>query len=403
MKKPVLTIFYQYNPWNSSIGGIQTVINSFIKYAPSNFDLRMVGTCEAASEVGKWQHLEYAGRQVSFLPIIAVEDDNVRQIIPTTLRYTAALRGQNLASDFMHFHRLEPTVAALKWRGDKTFFIHNDIQEKMYPADSQKKMLWAYFPAAYFALEKLLIRQFTHIYSCNTKATKFYQQKHPNLSERITYLKNAVDTGIFYPPQAEESIQKREAIANQLNLPITTKFILFAGRLHPQKDPILLIRAFAALNEPDTHLLIVGDGELAEAIDSEIITCGLSERITLMGSLKQEQLFDLYCVASVFVLSSFFEGLPIAALEALACGTPIVTTNCGETPHLLTAESGVVVRERTPEAIAAALSQVLQNPTTYTPRACINVAQPYTAKAVVGDVYQHMLSRWEEKTLTTSQ
>ncbi|MEM8829722.1 MAG: glycosyltransferase family 4 protein [Cyanobacteria bacterium P01_G01_bin.19] len=403
MKKPVLTIFYQYNPWASSIGGIQTVINSFIKYAPSNFELRMVGTCEDSSQVGEWQYLEYAGRKVSFFPIIAIKDDNIRHLIPTTVKYTAALLRLNLASDFMHFHRLEPTVAALKWKGNKTFFIHNDIEEKMNPADSRNKMLWAYFPAVYFALEKMLIQQFARIYSCNNKASKFYQQKYPNLSERITYLKNAVDTDIFHPLQAEQLLQKREELAKQLNLSINTKFILFAGRLHPQKDPVLLVKAFAALAEPDAHLLIVGDGELAEAVRSEVVACGLSKRVSLMGSLKQEQLFDLYCIASVFALSSVYEGLPIAVLEALACGTPIVTTNCGETPNLLTVQTGVVARERSPEAIAAALSQVLQNPAIYPAEDCVRVARPYTAKAVVRDVYQDMFDHWEAAKLPSSR
>jgi hypothetical protein len=44
MEKPVLTIFYQYNPWHATIGGIQTVISLFIKYAPNEFEVRLVGT-----------------------------------------------------------------------------------------------------------------------------------------------------------------------------------------------------------------------------------------------------------------------------------------------------------------------------------------------------------------------
>ena len=403
MKKPVLTIFYQFNPWNSSIGGIQTMIRSFIKYAPSKFEIRMVGICEAAAGVGKWQELEYAGTKVKFLPVIAVDNDDVRKLVPTTLKYTSALRKHNLSSDFMHFHRLEPTVAALKWQGDKTLFIYNDIQEKVGSTKGINKMLLGGFPVVYFALEKLLIQQIDRIYSDNTKVHKFYRQRYPDLAERITYLKNAVDTEIFHPPTVEESLRKREILARQLDLSANTKFVLFAGRLHPQKDPILLLRAFAALLEPDTHLLIVGEGELAEAIRSEILTLGLGERVSLMGALEQAKLSDLYCVANVFVLSSLYEGLPFAVLEALACGTPVVTTNCGETPNLLTAQSGVVARERSPEALAAALSQVLQNPTVYTFEACVKVAQPHTAKAVVTDVYQHMLVRWEEKQLATSR
>lgn len=399
MHQPILTIFYQFNPWNSSIGGIQTVIRSFLKYAPSKFEIQMIGTCEVASQVGKWQDLDYLGTRVKFLPVIAVRDDNVRQVIPTTLKYVSALWKWNFAADFMHFHRIEVALAAFNWQGDKIFFLHNDIQEQMSSANSKNAMLWKYFPTGYFALEKLLIPQFAHIYSCNTKATKFYQQRYPKIAEGISYLKNAVDTEIFHPLPLAERVEKCQALGQKLNLPTTTKFVLFAGRLHPQKDPILIVRAFANLSEPDAHLLIVGDGELAKTVSSEVLASGLSERVTLMGALEQEQLVDLYCVASVFVLSSLYEGLPIAVLEALACGTPIVTTDCGETPNLLTAQSGVVAQERTPEALAAALSQILQNPLAYPPDASVSVAQPYSAKAVVRDVYQQMLGRWEEKNL----
>jgi hypothetical protein len=43
-RKPILTIFFQFNPWKTSLGGIQTIIRSFIKYAPDTFDIRLVGT-----------------------------------------------------------------------------------------------------------------------------------------------------------------------------------------------------------------------------------------------------------------------------------------------------------------------------------------------------------------------
>src|SRR3712207_4314765 len=118
MRKPVLTIFYQFNPWYATIGGIQTVISLFIKYAPSEFEVRLVGNGNDPSQpTGKWQEAELAGRAVRFLPLFTLQDDNVRSLVPTTIKYTAALIGRCFASDFMHFHRLEPTLAALHWRG----------------------------------------------------------------------------------------------------------------------------------------------------------------------------------------------------------------------------------------------------------------------------------------------
>ena len=60
MRKPVLTIFYQYNPWHSSIGGIQTLISSFIKYAPDEFEIRLVGVGDRLTKkIGVWQQLPH--------------------------------------------------------------------------------------------------------------------------------------------------------------------------------------------------------------------------------------------------------------------------------------------------------------------------------------------------------
>lgn len=396
MRKPVLTIFYQFNPWNSSIGGIQSLIKVFIKYAPQEFDLRLVGTgTDKFQPILKWQTAELAGREISFLPLFTLENDNVRGRIPTTLKYTAALLRRDLASDFMHFHRLEPSLAAGNWQGEKTLFIHNDIHTQMQTVGDKKTILWRRFPAAYFALERLLIRQFSQILSCNTEAAQFYRQRYPQISDRISYIKNFFDNETFYPlTQAQRQTQRLE-LAHKLGLAQETNFILFAGRLHPQKDPLLLIRAFAVLNQPHTHLLIAGDGELAGAVRAEITRWGLGERVTMLGAITQEELAQLHRIAHVFVLCSAYEGLPLVVLEALASGTPVVTTKCGETPKLLTADSGVVCEQPTPDCIADALRRVLLHPENYLIASCVGTAKPFAADNVMGNIYGEMLNRWQ--------
>ncbi|MGB7444916.1 MAG: glycosyltransferase family 4 protein [Coleofasciculaceae cyanobacterium] len=397
MRKPILTIFYQFNPWNTSIGGIQTVIRSFLKYAPDEFEVRLVGTGEPNSPVGVWQEAEFAGRLIKFMPLFTLQDDNVRKLIPTTIKYTTALLGNCFASDFMHFHRLEPSLATLNWQGDKTLFLHNDIQKQMDIKSGNKAILWQYFPAGYFALEGFLIKQFNQIFSCNTEAAQFYQQRYPALSERVAFLKNTVDNEIFYPLDSKGREEKRKGFAQQLGLPEQTRFILFAGRLHPQKDPVLLVRSIAALDEDNIHLLIAGDGELADEVSAEIERLKLAKRVTMLGSVVQEELANLHHLCSAFVLSSVYEGLPLVVLEALSCGTPVVTTKCGETPKLLTPESGVVCEERTPVAIANALRKVVQHPEHYPIDSCVRAAKPYSARTVVSNVYGQMLQRWQQK------
>jgi len=398
MRKPVLTIFYQYNPWHTSIGGIQTLINTFIKYAPSEFEVRLVGTASDSSQtLGKWQEAEFAGREISFLPILKIEDDNVRGLIPTTVKYTAALLGRSLSSDFLHFHRLEPSLAAMNWQGEKTIFIHNDIHTQMETVADRKAILWRRFPAAYFALESILIRQFHQILSCNTDAAQFYRQRYPQLQDRVAFIKNSFDNEVFYFESQSQREANRRELAVQMGLDEETRFILFAGRLHPQKDPVLLIRAFAALNQPHTHLLIAGDGELATPVRQEIEQLGLSGHVTMLGALKQPELARLHRLSSAFVLSSAYEGLPLVVLEALASGTPVVTTKCGETPKLLHPDSGIVCEQRTPECIADALRRILLQPQDYPSEACVRTAQPFAARTVVRDVYGDMLNRWQLK------
>ncbi|ARV57662.1 glycoside hydrolase [Nostocales cyanobacterium HT-58-2] len=398
MRKPVLTIFYQFNPWNATIGGIQTLINTFIKYAPSEFQVRLVGTGDDPKKpLGEWQQAEFAGREISFLPLFTLQNDNVRNLIPTTLKYTTALLGQCFASDFMHFHRIEPTIAALNWQGEKTLFIHNDIRTQMQAAGNKKAILWRRFPAAYFALESLLIRQFSQILSCNTDATQLYKERYPNLQDRVAYIKNSFDNEIFYPFHKDERVVKRKELAFELGVDEKTRFVLFAGRLHPQKDPILLVRAFASLNEPNVHLLIAGDGELRTEVRAEIAKLGIHHRVTMLGAVTQSKLAQIHRVCNAFVLSSAYEGLPLVVLEALASGTPVVTTQCGETPKLLTADSGVVCSERTPVSIADGLRKVLLHPADYPTESCVRTAKPYAARTVVQQVYNEMLNRWEQR------
>jgi glycosyltransferase involved in cell wall biosynthesis len=402
MRKPILTIFYQFNPWHSSIGGIQTVIRNFVKYAPEEFEVRIVGTGDSRhGRTGEWQEAELSGKVIQFMPLFNLEDDNVRKLIPTTIKYTAALLGRKVASDFMHFHRLEPTAVTFKWPGEKTLFIHNDIHKQISSQGGKDAIAWRYLPGAYFAIERLLVSQFSQILSCNTESTKLYQERYPEIADKVKYVKNTVDNEICYPLNCDERDRERRILAQQMGKTENTKFILFAGRLHPQKDPVLLVRSIAALNNPDVHLLIAGDGDLRDEVKLEIDRLGLQKQITMLGAVNQAELAKLQRVCSVFVLTSAYEGLPLVVLEALACGTPIVTTRCGETPNLLSANSGVICEERTPVAIADSLRKILDNPSDYPSEACVQAALPYSAKTVVGGIYNDMLNRWQQRNFSS--
>ncbi len=400
LRKPVLTIFFQFNPWKTSLGGIQTIIRSFIKYAPETFEIRLVGTGdeETPARLG-WQTKVLEGRNIDFLPLFDLPEDNHRKRLPTTVQYTAALLKRSLlkndcASDFMHFHRLEPTLVSLPWSGEKTFFLHNDIQQHMTPSTGKNVILWRRFPAAYYAMERLLVRQFDEILSCNTNSIDVYCQQYPDLADRVHFIKNSFDGEVFFPVDEPMRDRLRSELAHELNLPDDRQFLLFAGRLHPQKDPLLLLEAFCQVTSPRAHLLIAGDGELMAPLKDRIASLDLGNRVTLLGPVSQTKLAQLHRLSESFVLSSVFEGLPLVALETLACGTRLVTTEAGDTPKLLLPNTGIVCADRQATTLAAAIDRILQNPESFPREACAQSVQSYSARSIVQSVFEAMYQRW---------
>jgi glycosyltransferase involved in cell wall biosynthesis len=103
--------------------------------------------------------------------------------------------------------------------------------------------------------------------------------------------------------------------------------IVSLGRLSPEKDQLLLVEAFAKLPEGlGARLVLVGDGPLRAAIEQSVARLGLGGRVTLAGF--QPDPFAWAARAQLLVCSSRFEGLGNALIEALACGTPVVSTDC---------------------------------------------------------------------------
>ncbi|MFK8181731.1 MAG: glycosyltransferase family 4 protein [Phormidesmis sp.] len=438
-KRPVLSIFFQLDPRNPTIGGIQTCIKYVIKYAPPAFRIQLIGITDQASEVGKWQAVRLYGREFKFLPLLQVADDNVRGFIPTTMKYAWALRKylrkRPLTSDLYQFHRIEPTLFTKRLTGTKLLYIHNDIYQEV-KGGQKGGILWKRFPWLYFALERRLVSQFNRILSCNSESVSLYQQQYPEIAQRVSYLRNTFDSELFYPPQ--NKVAARNQLSKRLSLPEGRRFILFAGRLHPQKQPLLLVQAMAQLQAqlkgslpmtPETspsetspsetapsetspsetapnslaatpicpHLIVVGKGELERQVRNEVSQLGLSSHVTFLGPMPQSELADLYRACDVFALTSAYEGLARGSLEALACGTPIVTTRAGETPKFLEPDSGIVCDRPTPRGIAQCWHTVLTQPAQFPASACLRVAAPYEAQQVVETLYGDLLTHWHRQ------
>lgn len=143
-----------------------------------------------------------------------------------------------------------------------------------------------------------------------------------------------------------------------------TDVVLFVGRLARQKDLDTLVRAFELLNEDrsSTRLVIAGKGPERERLRQKVAERGLSQLVSIPGFVENP--YAYMANASVFALSSLYEGLPTVLIEALACGCPIVSTDCPNGPReiLVDGEYGELVPTEDPERLADALGETIADP-----------------------------------------
>jgi rhamnosyl/mannosyltransferase len=141
------------------------------------------------------------------------------------------------------------------------------------------------------------------------------------------------------------------------------RIVLGVGRLIYYKGFDHLIRAMATVAG---HLLIVGEGPLRGPLEYVARTAGVAARVTFLGNLDTDELFDAYHAADVFVIPSVArsEAFGIVQLEAMACGRPVVNTRIGSgVPFVsIDGETGLTVEPGVPEALSAALNLLLDNP-----------------------------------------
>lgn len=137
--------------------------------------------------------------------------------------------------------------------------------------------------------------------------------------------------------------------------------IVAAGRLVAQKNHALMLRSFACLTERrQAKLIILGEGPLRSDLKQLANDLGIVDRVDLHGFVENP--YAYFSHAACFLMTSDYEGLPTAMIEALACGCPVVSTDCPSGPREILKDGryGVLVHDSEPKAIADAVSNTLE-------------------------------------------
>jgi glycosyltransferase involved in cell wall biosynthesis len=386
-----VTLIYPFDPAGTKVGGVETFIKGFIKYAPPKLEIEHIGITSSPSErpVNVWQWNYIDNKKFKFYPILCEQDENRKHIIPLSLRFTGKLTKlrMDLSDRIIVFNRFEPCLAFMSAKYKKIGLVHNDVQKQMVKGSDS---YWKYLPWLYSIVEKRILSSLDHIYTVNMRTLDFYKRKYPIISNKVNFLPTWVDQQIFYATDELKS-HIRPEVAPASEIPSTNTWILFVGRLQEQKAPIRLIEVFQEYKKINRKscLLIIGEGNLMEEMARKAKDLGVYRCIHFLGYRSQTELVRFYQAANVLVLTSNYEGMPRSCVEALGCGLPVVSTDVGEVRRVVrNGFSGEIVEGFSPIAIAKQIDKVVRNPMKYTSENCLASVSDYTPQNVLGQVYQ---------------
>jgi glycosyltransferase involved in cell wall biosynthesis len=392
---PGIAIFHPTDPLGHVPGGIDTIIRGILKWAPPDLEYTLFGatTDNQARPVGQEIVGLFGNPNARYLPLTTVDAKSRKGAVPLTLRYVHALRrhlrgGHCDAFGALDFHRMEPMVL---FRGDKrpkNVIVHQDMTIlKQKDCD----ILWRHAPWLYARMERWLFSDLDCMWCVRQTAADRYREQYPKLASRIHFMPTWVDTTVFHPGSAGEREAARSDLRSRLAVSSGTRVLVTVGRLDRQKDPLLLLEAFQELRgpQPDTHLVLIGDGVLRSQVEERVVTLGLKGHVTLLGVLNPQQIARVLRGSDVFVLSSAYEGMPIAVLEALACGVPVACSDVGEVRLVVTdGLSGAVAQARTPTGLARSFQDVISaTGGAITPASCARAVEPYQDIRVLSGIY----------------
>ena len=179
--------------------------------------------------------------------------------------------------------------------------------------------------------------------------------------EKVVVVYNAIDERFSIVPREEDVARVRERYQ------LDHQFVLYVGNIKPHKNLVRLIEAFDGLRKrsgnDELKLLIIGD-EISKlpALRRAVHSHKLHKHVRFLGYLPDDMLTILYRLAAVFVFPSLYEGFGLPPLEAMACGTPVVTSNISSLPEVA-GDAAVLVDPYDVESIVDGIARVLTDTT----------------------------------------
>jgi phosphatidylinositol alpha-1,6-mannosyltransferase len=202
-------------------------------------------------------------------------------------------------------------------------------------------------------MDSVAARQADHIIAISEEMRAQLADKYGVGEERVTRVSHGVDTERYRPREDVHSAVSEDRLT-----------LLFVGRLISRKGADLAIEAVAATDRDDVELLVAGSGRLGDDLKRLARECGVTDQVTFLGYVPDEELPLLYSSADVTLFTSNYEGFGLVFLESLASGTPVIGTPVGGIPDVVEDGSSGYICEADPDTIARRIEELAAHPET---------------------------------------
>lgn len=357
--KKALTVCKRYKP---EIGGIEIVAESIAKILKeSNYESVVL----TFNNINKLEEETIDGVKVKRLPTI-FEKGSVR--LSNKYKKNMKKESQNANLILFHFPSVQPEIDLLfsnKYRNAKKIcFYHSDIVGKGFLGIIYNKIVTQKFLEK---MDKIIVT------SPNMKDGSKELEK---FQDKIEIVPLFVDTTHFYYREKN----KREFLLSRFKNK-KEKIVMYIGRLGRFKGLEYLIEAFQKLDKKN-GLVIIGKGVKEKELNTKVQELNLEHDVLFLDFVPHEELPEYYSSADLFVLPSIERGesFGLVAVEAMACGIPVITTELGTGTsfHNIDGITGKVIEPRNSIALAKAINEILENPHKYKKQNIVKRAKDFS-------------------------
>ena len=194
------------------------------------------------------------------------------------------------------------------------------------------------------------------VISISADNEKLVRDAFPQHAGKIVRMRNGYNPDIFYP----RALDRAEVLGRHGLESAGRDVVLFAGKMTRFKGIDILLDAAAVYEQklPNALTVLAGDGEERASLEAQARDLGLS-RVHFIGNVAQDELAQLYCIADIDLVPSRREPFGLVAVEAMACGTPVVATNQGGLPDFVNESVGALVNPEDAQDLARGIEDTL--------------------------------------------